>query len=804
MKSFPSTFSKNDRVSTSMAGSNIKDLLKNAAGQLMNGILGGSAEGETQKHELYEKLTFPQYDYYESIDKTRLNNKFVLVNTTSVTHIGNINGDITTASAAKKIYYENAFKIPAKILDAVNRYKYAFAYTLADVSSETSYAAQKNKQGKEKKDKNGNVIYDESTNTLISERTVSQSIFNPWYGVRVQGMTLTMPLVNNFNPNDNNVAENTYINVSSALAGSKKEEHTEFTIQIPSHAGDVSDCSIQTLVNLSGGYGSYTNTPKNEVGTGLGRAKYRWADFMYCKDLGKVSNNHLITLRKFNAPVDDNIFYYDKKTKETPDTPDKGRLISWFGTDDNKLEDIINFRYEAKWDKKDDLKVMDVDSKEESSKMIPSLINLTNANYITAVQKGLAGESNLILNNWLGDKLFGTGSEGMWEGHKDKADYYWRDANKVYEPKNTVRDTHIYNGKLTFNHEINLTFSYKLRSYDGINPKSAFLDLIGNILEVTYRRGTFFGGSYRWKGAPRNEAGWQKANAIIDTLGEAAIEDMQGLLGLDMENWGNFLSNGSFAGALKDMVADSDSLLGKAAEVVQNIKDNGFEGAMKALDGKGPDAIAKAGRLAIGAIKNKIGRPAIYGLDSIVSGRAVGMWHLTVGNPRNPILAIGNLILTGASIQQLGPLGFDDFPTELKVKVTLTHGKSRDAVDIANMYTIGKGAIYNPIKNLDAFKNMFPRIWNTNASSTIDYTGDQPVAETDEIGTVLSAESAGSTKIGTLTLRPEDMPKYRDNRRPIDETVSVPGNPMPERSHLGFDDDESIKKLQLQYILRNL
>ena len=559
MKSFPSTFSKNDRVSTTMVGSNIKDLLKNAAGQLMNGILGGSAEGETQKHELYEKLTFPQYDYYESIDKTRLNNKFVLVNTTSVTHIGNINGEITTASAAKKIYYENAFKIPAKILDSVNRYKYAFSYTLADVSSETAYKAQ------DKKDKDGKVKYDETTNTLISERTVAQSIFNPWFGVRVKGMTLTVPLVASFNPNDNNV-KNESLTVDSALGLDKNKKRTQFTIEIPNHGGDVSDCSIQTLVNLSGGYGAYTNSATNQPGYGLGRAKYRWADFMYCKDLGKVSNNHLITLRKFNAPIDDNIFYYHKPSNETTDTPDKGRLISWFGTDDNKLEDIINFKYEAKWDKKDDLKVMDVDSKEESNKLIPSLINLTNKDYITAVSKGLAGEGNAVLN-WFGDAVFGSHSQGMWEGHKDKADYYHRDANKVYEPKNTVRDTHIYNGKLTFNHEINLTFSYKLRSYDGINPKSAFLDLIGNILEVTYRRGTFFGGSYRWKGAPRNNAGWKKANDIIDTLGGAAIEDMQGLLGLPFTDWGNFLSNGSFAGAIKDMVADSDSLLGKAADL---------------------------------------------------------------------------------------------------------------------------------------------------------------------------------------------------------------------------------------------
>lgn len=66
-----------------------------------------------------------------------------------------------------------------------------------------------------------------------------------------------------------------------------------------------------------------------------------------------------------------------------------------------------------------------------------------------------------------------------------------------------------------------MNFSYKLRAYDNINPKSAFLDLLGNILTVTYRKGTFWGGKSEILGAKPNKAGWQKYNNVLDGLSKA-------------------------------------------------------------------------------------------------------------------------------------------------------------------------------------------------------------------------------------------------------------------------------------------
>ena len=98
-------------------------------------------------------------------------------------------------------------------------------------------------------------------------------------------------------------------------------------------------------------------------------------------------------------------------------------------------------------------------------------------------------------------------------------------------------------------------------------------------------------------------------------------------------------------------------------------------------------------------LKDTLGRPQMYAFNSILTGDNTGLWHVTIGNPRNPIAVMGNMILTDAKVTQYGPLGMDDFPTGLKVTVTLKHARPRDMVDIQKMYTRGIAAIYTPIEN---------------------------------------------------------------------------------------------------------
>jgi hypothetical protein len=78
---------------------------------------------------------------------------------------------------------------------------------------------------------------------------------------------------------------------------------------------------------------------------------------------------------------------------------------------------------------------------------------------------------------------------------------------------------------------------------------------------------------------------------------------------------------------------------------------------------------------------------------SILDGRAVGEWHITIGNPMNPMAMIGNLVLDNVACTFNETLGLDDFPTEVTFTVTLKHGRPRAKQDIESIFNLGNGAM---------------------------------------------------------------------------------------------------------------
>lgn len=462
------------------------------------------------------------------------------------------------------------------------------------------------------------------------------------------------------------------------------------------------NCTIRELVRMS-------HTPNGQ----LGMSKYKYADFLFCKHIGKVSNNHMITLRRFAHPVGDNIFRFSGKGYLNTEKPGyhghqenagMGTLITWFGTDDNKLEDILNYSVKSSW-KEFKSKIQEISTDEDNSAngLIGMFANSFNPSYNSLVAKGMAGSNSLW--NKMGSSIFGgvinkvttkldgsnTGSSGT--GINQNSMKKWElmrmsaDNNKIYTPQNTIQATHKYEGELTLSHEFTLNFSYRLRALDIMNPKAVMLDLLGNILEVTYNRGHFWGGSRRFIGPPRNSSSIAKANAFIDKQWDKLEGFVMGFANGTLD-WKGIL------GSLSDAVNGAVQAIKGAAEGKGGYANLFMDGAKK-LAGK--FVSAGASRALLGQLKNQLGRPAVYAMDSLLDGAPVGLWHVTIGNPKNPIAAFGNLILTDTKITHSGPLGFDDFPTELKVSCTLKHGRSRDLSEVARMYTKGAGAFYNAL-----------------------------------------------------------------------------------------------------------
>lgn len=748
MKSFPSTLLKSGQsVDVYSSSKSIKEAMIAAFNNAMN--------ASQESKPIFDAKSLG-LDYISGLNST-----------TKKELIDNIAAPITKGATEKNkrstirrtnefITIENPLKFSSDVLNSINKYRFMFKkavrtntirYTVVDDSKDTTSSGN-NMQ---------HIDY-------INEAS-TPALFNPWYSVSTKGFSASVPLVvlsddeskdetiyriqdirDDGKPKDN--ADSSTQADTSSENQTTKEKWVQMKVNLAPQSKniDLSDCSIDTLVKLS--EQRATSLVGGACISELGVAKYRYIDFMFCRDLGKIPNNHLLTLRKFTRPVGDNINTRLPKS-DTPynfnQSMDVGRLVTWFGNGDNKLEDIIKYNYVATF-KQLDSKIQPVDSQEdeESTGIIGKMVNTINPRYNQAMSQGRTGAHNFI--SQLGGRYLSTsfanfGRGGQYERHDIFGMY---DHHKVYEPKNTIQSTHVYEGKLTFSQEFTIKFSYKLRAYDNINPRAAFLDLIGNILAVTYRSGTFWGGSRMFRGAPPNKVGTAKVNAFLDRTFDTLGGIGNNLLSGNLDIGGTL---GSIWGAVKQIASDAFNTAKSLALGNTSTK------------GKSPlqviGAIVKHTGLwsgVQGMIKNGLGRPAVYALDSLLTGDNVGLWHLTIGNPRNPIMSIGNLIIDKSEITQSGPLGLDDFPTDLMVSVSLKHGRPRDSAEIQKMYTKGSGPIYTPL-GAKAASNFY-KLTSTKYSANI--TKDENDKENSFFNYIEQQQASTNTNAKSSSARTTD------------------------------------------------
>lgn len=709
MLSFPSTLNKGgSRINTPQNTNSLKDVLNNSMKSAFNAAISKTTSGRGYDTDGIR--------YDEDRDRNAQIDDFDFASHSTVGYDSNL---LSVQNSESDLPYTiwSPLKMNESLFSVINNYR---GY-LDDVLIETG-------NDNEVKGSNG-----KKYETHNYKGKVTPSLFNPYHALPYKGIIENVPLLDGTNP--------------------------ESLQLLPDEYANLEDCSINELVRLSSSEKSI-----------LGQARYKYADFMYCKDLGKISNNHMITLRKFAVPVGDDIFKEAVGSgANSPHMGDIGRMIAWFDTDDNKLSDIMSYEYQATW-KQLNSKITQKDSQEEDPErgLVGKFINNMSAGYNEQTEAGLTKTGGLVGSLM---KSLGLGESVGTYSSNDVALGRNYDNNKVYEPKDTIQDTHIYEGKLIFKHEFNLTFSYKLRAYDNINPKSAFLDLIGNILSTTYRRGTFWGGRNEIIGAKPNNSGWAKYQKITK-----GIQDATGDLWVNLWNMNGDVMDGllgSFSQYATDILntlgVNTTALVNKMKQFASNFTSDPMQTTKDTLEAS-KDAVKKAaksetvrnlGRAAFGTMINKLGRPALYAFDSLLTGANVGLWHVTIGNPKNPIAVFGNLIMTGCKITHSGPLGLDDFPTDLTVSVSLKHAKSRDAAEISKMYTKGRNNIYmslcSPFTNLK-----YNEIESGNTATATTNIHNSPAKKESTTNSTKTSEESSQGKHGTL----------KNKSRSTDDTTS--------------------------------
>ena len=72
--------------------------------------------------------------------------------------------------------------------------------------------------------------------------------------------------------------------------------------------------------------------------------QYKWGDFLFVDDYGKVPNNHLITLRRFPQPSNDNLL----NNLQNPNR-DVSRLLTYIDGESNAFDSVFSFSAGFNW-----------------------------------------------------------------------------------------------------------------------------------------------------------------------------------------------------------------------------------------------------------------------------------------------------------------------------------------------------------------------------------------------------------------------------------------------------------------------
>jgi len=529
------------------------------------------------------------------------------------------------------------------------------------------------------------------------------------------------------------------------------------------------DSTNESIVNYSK---NPTTTSIINWGEGdpYGRTPYHFSDFVFCKYWNIIPNNRMITLRRYPAPIVDNLKFpgmdgftgagsaasksddgvpklagekdsglgknlqntssgsatgnEDQGSGKKVNFPPMATAVTYFGEGtDNTLSEILRFTTGMNWgDVKADVFEVETQGNPELDSGPAGLFG------------GLASQAkrlNICTGNFDTNALLNQGNlppdpykQGPYE-------------NRIIGPVNAITSVKRRERGLQYSNPISLKFQYVARPIGGVNTKAVLLDIISNFLIIGSASAMFWGGQHRFMGRPQTypfmggDKGiqqWYRGNPL--GWGESSVE--------------SFGQKVAGSGGLIDMVKNFFS------DLTGGFKQGGVGGAVGGVL-KG-DNIASNIVKARTAEKSKGAIPYLTGLKALLIGEPVGEWHITIGNPLNPIAMIGNLICESMEVEFGNELGPDDFPLEVKITVKLAHGMPRDRDAIQSMFNRGMGRIYDLPDSLSGSADYETRVNKyTGGKEAQTATGRSP--SDWRLGNVLSGAATTGGKTGPSAVK---------------------------------------------------
>lgn len=416
--------------------------------------------------------------------------------------------------------------------------------------------------------------------------------------------------------------------------------------------------SEESLIEHAPPYG-FTKNAKGEF---YSPTPYYASDFIFCKYHRVIPLNHQITLRRFPFPTFDSLDAEGDQVFKPI-----AQAVTYFGEPTgNNLKDLTKFSGYINWEEMA-ADVWDTDGEEVGTDGTPFFDKLNNKTpkLANAVKYGNAA--------------FGQSSDqnsGAYQSRQEQAKLLndRNFTNEVLGPVNVVDKTNIRARGIGATSQITLVFEYELRSFAGINPRLAMVDLLCNMLALSFNNAKFWGGANRY--FPKYQ--------------------QFGFIG-DQEKF----YSGDYKGYFNSVGQQAGDILGKGINLLGSLLGNLFQGNFGGIAD-----VAKGIGSSVMDFQAAKSRPKVVGLRALLSGLPIGEWHLVAGNPYRPFMTMGNLIVKTFDFDFDGPMSADDMPSYLRFTINLEQGRPRDKGDLESIFALGQGRVYNPQKGIADVQNM--------------------------------------------------------------------------------------------------
>jgi hypothetical protein len=400
--------------------------------------------------------------------------------------------------------------------------------------------------------------------------------------------------------------------------------------------------------------------------------KYKLTDFTQCEHYGQISNDYMITLRRFAFPIGDDILNTVEFKTGNPKPiditqPDLARAITWMSPAlGNDLKEVMKFTVKYNWKPvESQLQTLQTQNASSDNRRGGLGAFMDGNSVLSAIEAGVNGYS-----------ADAAARKNMQQGGGDPlTDTY---PNHVYGPLNVIKSVLIRDQGLEFEQEFSLKLHYNIKSYPNTSTRIAFLDTLANLLALTYSNAPFWGGATRYVGGG---GGGRRTGKPFGDYDKLKNGDYAGFAGSVINNISSAISSGG-----KD-------LMGGLSGIVNSLASGDLAGAANGIgDSKILDNLIGGGLMKL--FGGPTGAQGGQAAAALLSGDPSGQWHLTVGNPISPIIVVGNLAMTDASFEFEGPLTVEGFPTKVTMTVKLKGARPRDKAEIESMFNAGRGRLY--------------------------------------------------------------------------------------------------------------